>query len=83
MAFPPFGMPATSVQPLIYNVRRVHMTPPAVTIRRKRQSFRASCIIGIALGLVISIFWFIAAASAPDFNVNNEAFHSDYAVGEE
>ncbi len=83
MAFPPFGMPATSVQPLIYNVRRVHMTPPAVTIRRKRQSFRASCIIGIALGLVISIFWFIAAASAPDFNVDNEAFITDYPVGEE
>lgn len=83
MAFPPFGTPATSVQPLMYNVKRVHMTPPSVTIRRKRQSFRASFIVGIALVLVISIFWFVAAVSAPDFSTDNESFDSDYAVREE
>ena len=80
MAYPPYGTPATSVQPLMYNVKRVHMTPPPVTIRRRRQSFRASCIIGIALSLVITIFWFVAAASVPDFTPDNESFDMDYGM---
>ena len=83
MAYPPYGTPATSVQPLLYNVKRVHMTPPSVTIRRKRQSFRASCIIGLALGLVLSLLWFLATVSMPDFAPDNEAFITDSMIREE
>jgi len=84
MAFPPFGTPTTtSVHPLMYNVRRVHMTPHSVTIRRKQHSFRASCIIGLALGLVLSIFWFLGAAGMAGFDSDNEAFATDSMISEE
>ncbi len=54
MAFPQVSSPAT---PVLYHVKRVHM----VTVKRnsRQHTFRASCVIGLALALVLSLLWVI------------------------
>jgi hypothetical protein len=72
MAFPQIPSPTTSV---LYHVKRVHMVAVKHNQGRntRQHAFRASCIIGLALALVLSLLWFITTEAMSDTDAHEWA----------